>query len=585
MSLKWIIKSQIPQNVKNRQKSIIDILLKNRNINSKKEQITFFEDKNPHEITPTEIGIDEKQVQLALNRLKKAKINNEKILIYGDYDTDGITSTAILWEALNYLGFTVLPFLPHREKHGYGIKPKSIDDAIKELGKPKLIITVDNGIVAFEGAKHCQKLDIDLIICDHHEPIPNSHKYPENKATIKFPECLAVVHTTQTAGAGVAYFFAKEILTFFQSKPKENKNFYSFLDQLIELATIGIIADIVPLLSFSRQIVKRGLHLLPQTTRPGLKALFAEAEIDFNKPLTTYHVGFIIAPRLNASGRLEHSIDSLRLLCTRKEERAIQLAFHLGQTNIQRQTLTNDNLQSIIELIQDQKPLPKIIVTSSTKYNPGVIGLIAGKLTEHFARPSIAIAIMDGYAKGSVRSIKGVNIIEILRKYENEFLELGGHPMAAGFSIASNNISNLTDKLQNWADKNIDEKLLVPVLEIETELRPSDLTYDLHEEIEKFAPFGMNNPKPIFISRNFSIQAVCPLGRNSQHLKLILSDSNELREKRFSNESIDGLYFNAPLEIHKLSPSSKIDIAFQIDLNQWNGRQKLQLLIKDVSIV
>ncbi len=576
MQKKWITKHQIPQNAFNRQQAIIDILLKNRSLETQKKRDQFFNDTNPHDITPKDLGIDLQQLKLALERLKKAKINDEKILIYGDYDTDGVTSTAIMWETLHFLGFEVLPFLPHREKHGYGIKPRSLEDAISEHGKPKLIITVDNGIVAFEGAGFCKQQGIDLIICDHHEPIPGSNRFPENTSQTKFPKCLAIVHTTQTAGAGVAYIFAKEILSFFKTEQSKKEE---ILNSLVELAAIGIIADLVPLLGPSRQIVKRGLQLLPKTTRPGLKALMADAGIDPQKPLTTYHIGFVIAPRINASGRLEHSIDSLRLLCTRKQERAIELAFHLGQTNKQRQELTNDNLQPIIESIQHKTPIPKIIIISSKQYNAGVIGLIAGKITETFARPSIAIAIMDGFAKGSVRSVPGVNIIEILRVFETEFLELGGHPMAAGFSVATDNIKNLTQKLQTYAQEHIDEKLLVPSLEAETELKTEDITMDLYAEIEKFAPFGMGNQKPVFVTKGIELKGLYPMGKSGQHYKLMVSPTtNNLQP----TTTYDTLYFNAPdsIKTHKLG--DKIDLAYQIDLNEWNSKQKIQLIVKDL---
>jgi single-stranded-DNA-specific exonuclease len=574
MQKKWIIKHQISDNATNRQQAIIDILLISRGLTTKSKQGEFFDDSNPHDLTPKQLGIDTKQLKLALNRLQKARTNNEKILIYGDYDTDGVTSTAILWETLNSLGFEVMPFLPHREKHGYGIKPSSLEDAIKEHGKPKLIITVDNGIVAFEGAQFCKDQEIDLIICDHHEPIPGSNKFPENTSKQQFPDCLAVVHTTQTAGAGVAYLFAKEILTYFQTSSVVVENLRPLLDQLVELATIGIIADLVPLIGPSRQVVKHGLQLLPKTTRPGLRALMADAGIKTDQPMQAYHIGFVLAPRLNASGRLEHSIDSLRLLCTRKQEKAIELAFHLGQTNKQRQGLTNDNLQPIIESIQQQTPTPKILVTTSNLYNPGVIGLIAGKLTEYFARPSIAIAIMDGFAKGSVRSVPGINIIEILRVFEGEFLELGGHPMAAGFSVATDNIESLTKKLQAYARENIDEKMLVPTLETEAELNPTDISIDLYKEIEKFAPFGMGNQKPVFITRGLHVASVMPMGKQRQHVKLLLKTEEKI---------IEALQFNAQESIFELKLNDTVDIAYQIDLNEWNGKKKVQLLIKDIS--
>jgi len=578
MQKKWIIKHQIPSEAPNRNQAVIDILLKNRGLNTTKGRRDFFDNTDPQNLRASDLKIDSAQLKLSLKRLEKSINNKERILIYGDYDTDGITSTAIMWETLNFLGFDVLPFLPHREKHGYGIKAKSLEDAISEQGKPDLILTVDNGIVAFEGAKYCHDQGIDLIICDHHEPIPGSNKYPENKSKIQFPDCLAIIHSTQTAGAGVAFVFAKEILNFFVKSEKENENIKPFVDQLIELAAVGIVADLVPLLGPSRQIVKRGLQLLPKTSRPGLRALMAEADIDLQKPLSTYHIGFILAPRLNASGRLEHSIDSLRLLCTRKQDRAINLAFHIGQTNKQRQELTNDKLNPILENIQKNTPIPKIIVISSKDYNPGVIGLIAGKITEQFARPSIAVAIMDGFAKGSVRSIPGVNIIEILRKFESEFLELGGHPMAAGFSIKTDNIDSLTQKLQSYAKEHIDEKKLVPTLEAETELEFQDITEELYGEIEKFAPFGMGNQKPVFITKHMELKAIYPLGKSGQHFKLVVTAATcNLQPITY----LETLYFNAPEQIKALNLGDKIDLAYQIDLNEWNGNKKIQMLIKD----
>jgi single-stranded-DNA-specific exonuclease len=587
MQKKWLIKTRLTKNIKDRQQAIIQALIKNRGLTSKKAQADFFKDDNPHDIKPTEINIDPKQIQKALKRLDKAKINDEKIIIFGDYDADGITATAIMWETLNRLGFDAMPFLPHRQKHGYGIKPQAIDDMVSELGKPKLVITVDNGIVAFEGADHLKKLEIDLIICDHHEPIPGSNKFPENKCrdalqcvstNNNFPPSLAAIHSTQIAGAGVAYIFAKEILNHF--KPKENHT--AFLDSIVELAAIGTVADVVPLLNQSRQIVKKGLKLIPKTKRLGLQAMLTESQIDVGKPMSTYHIGYVIAPKINATGRLEHSIESLRLLCTHNKQKAIKLAVDLSLVNKKRQDLTRENLDQIIEKVKSQKPLPKIIITSSKNYNPGVIGLIAGRITENLSRPSIAISIMDGFAKGSVRSVADVNIIEILRVFETDFVELGGHPMAAGFTVEMEKIEKLSQKLQDYAQKNIDDKLLIPTLKAETEIKLSDINLDLYKKIQDFAPFGMSNPRPVFVSRNLQIKSLMTMGKMQQHLKLQLS--NPEGSRLVASGYFEAVFFNAGNLAEKLKIGDIIDLAYQIDLNEWNGRRSLQLIVRDIII-
>ncbi|NMB56915.1 single-stranded-DNA-specific exonuclease RecJ [Candidatus Beckwithbacteria bacterium] len=577
----WKIKKEINKKEKDRQQAIINILLENRRI-KREEQKEFFSSIDPKILTLQDIGIKKTNISKVLKRLEEAKKQKQKIIIYGDYDADGINATAILWETLYQLKFDVMPFLPHREKQGYGLKPNGIDAVIAKFGKPDLLITVDNGIVAFEGADYCQKLGIDLIITDHHEAIPVSHKFPENKSLKKMPTCLACLHSTQTSGAGISFLLAKEIIAKFNHIEQEDFSF------LIELATIGIIADLVPLLSASRSIVKKGLELLPKTKRPGLKSLFIESGIEAQEKFSTYHIGFVIAPRLNATGRLDDPIDSLRLLCIKDQQRAIKLALDLGLTNKNRQNLTQESVDQVIQKIKTEKSKEKIIITSSQDYNPGIIGLIAGKITENFYRPSIVIAQMGEYSKGSARSVSGINIIEFLRQIETNFVDLGGHEMAAGFTVLTAKLEEVQKKLEKLAAKQFSDKYLIPSIEVETELEFTDLTLDLNKEIEKFEPFGVGNPKPVFMTKGLVIDSIVPVGRDGKHYKFLLSgekkkifqQANKLPVQNDAN--IEAIYFNVPKFVKELQIGEEVDIAYQVDLNQWNGRQKLQLLIKDI---
>lgn len=561
----WKVKKKLSKKPATRLEAIIDVLLKNRGLIKQKQQESFFKPIHPHKISFSSIGIKTGQIQKALKRLKRAFDKEELIVIYGDYDADGITATAVLWEALYSLGFKVMPFLPHRENHGYGLKKEGIDAAIKKYGKPELIITVDNGIVAFEGLDYCKELGIDVIITDHHA----AKKEKNGKET--YPEACAIIHSIKTAGAGVAYLFTKEVLKHF--KPDHS---IQTLDSFLELTTIGTVADIIPLLDINRSIVKTGLELLTRTQRPGLRALLTEAGINANTALSTYHIGFVVAPRLNAMGRLDNCFDSLRLLCTQDEQRAFRLALDLGDVNKQRQDLTFNSVTKALKTHKNKHEDKKVIITASKDYSPGVIGLVAGKLVEQFYKPTIVIAETGDVAKGSARSVWGVNIIEMLRTFEEDFLELGGHPMAAGFTIATKKINELTEKMERLAEEAIEDHLLKPVLEAETEIELSDITLDLYKAVETFAPFGAGNPHPVFITRNVKVKNVQTVGKDKRHLKLqVTKDSSPIYE---------AMFFSAGLWTESLKPGNTVDLAYQITLNEWNGNTKLQLVVKDIRV-
>ena len=371
---------------------VIDILLKNRGLKTKREIDEFLNPKLENIITK-HVGIDNKQLQKAIGRMQKAIKNKEKIVVFGDYDVDGICGTAILWETLNSLGAKAMPYIPHRIEEGYGLSIKGIQNVILNLfqdlkhdskkmlkrvqhdKKKKLIITVDNGIVANKAVEFANKQGIDVIITDHHVP------------SRELPDAFSIVHTTKLCGAGVAYLLARSVWGV--ARGKETTSHKLPPTSHLELVALATIADLVPLIGANRTFVKFGLEQLRQTKRIGLLELFKEAALN-QSTVGVYEIGHIIAPRLNAMGRLDYAMDSLRLLCINNRERAKMLAQKLGSTNKERQTLTIETTDHAKSEVRSQKlEVRSLLFVAHESYQQGVIGLVAGKLVEEFYRPSI----------------------------------------------------------------------------------------------------------------------------------------------------------------------------------------------------
>ena len=353
-------------------KDIIETLLKNRGIKDKKE---FFEPLDPLKIPLKSLNIKESEIKKAIDRIKKARENKESVIVYGDYDADGITATAIMWETLHEFGLDVLPHIPDRFEEGYGINTESVTKLKARTPNLKLIVTVDNGIVAYEGIKKAKDLGIDVIVVDHHQ-----------KGTKKLATPY-VLHATAVCGSALAWFFAKELsLT------------RGALVSGLELAAVGTIADQMPLIGINRSIVKYGLKQLNKTKRPGLLALFEEAKIGLAPrslgEVGTYEVNYIIAPRINAMGRLAAGIDSLRLLCTKRTDKALKLSKLLSKTNFDRQKIVDEAVVHAQSEVRGKSKghIDKVIVLAHKSYHEGVIGLVAGKLVEEFYRPVIVLS-------------------------------------------------------------------------------------------------------------------------------------------------------------------------------------------------
>ncbi len=547
MSMNWnITNSTTPRD----RAQLREILLANLNLKNKTD---FFSPTHPLEISLTAVDLDKAQLQAAVKRILVAQKKQQKIVIWADYDADGVCSSAILWQALYDLGCKVTPFFPHRDKHGYGLSDKALDDFLAKE-KPSLIITVDNGIVAHQPAQRVINEGIDLIITDHHQPED------------KLPPALAVVHSTKLCGATVAWMLAREVMLAVGEK----------IDSAwqLDLAAVATIADQVPLQGANRSFAKHGLEALRKSERLGIKALLAQAKQD-QKAITSQTVGFGIAPRINAMGRLGHSLDALRLLLTKNKARAKQLAKVLGETNAKRQEMTYEMYGQALAQVKEWQD-ESIIIVYSSDFHEGVVGLIAGRLMEKFHKPAIAISVGGGIGKASARSVAGVNIVELIREARDDLLEVGGHPMAAGFGVDEKKLDKVIERLKKLAKEKIDKKLLQPSVEVAA-LIPFKLVHEKTiDVIEEFAPFGQGNREPILGIKEVRVLQVLTMGADNQHLKVVGQVDEEMTPVNF-------LWWRHGAMADKINEGDKIDVAGVLEINEWRGRKSVQMRVKDIA--
>lgn len=539
------------------EEELVRLLLKDRKI----EDIDDFKNPPlPFSLHLSDFGYKE-ELKKTFSLLEKIKKENGTIVVYTDYDADGITGGAILWETLFLLGFHVMPYVPHRKKEGYGFSVKGIDN-VHSTYNPALIISVDHGITAHEKVTYAKKLGIPIIITDH-------HLKPEKIPT----DSIAIFHLPILSGSGVSYFFSKEIFEYFARKEvlkNEKQLKHNFETEYLSLASIGTIADLVPLVGPSRSIVKYGLEAFPLCKRKGLKHILKESKID-GKVITPYEIGFIIAPRINAVGRLEHAIEALRLLCTTSDEKAHHLASNVGKLNQDRQELVKKAVENAVATVEKQKlkrTLPKLIILTSTHWHEGIIGLIASKIAETYYRPTIVMTEVDGFLKGSARSTPLFHITNFLRTLKEYLIDVGGHAQAAGFTIEKAKVNTFIKKAHREAQKTLKEKDLERRLETDFKIPLSLINSKLAKLIEKLSPFGIGNPQPIFFSHTRLTNARI-IGKKNDHLKI------EVKDETMRNP-LELMAFSKAEDFKKLSLNQSIDIVYQIELNRWNGNEKLQ---------
>ena len=482
-------------------------------------------------------------VAVAVKRIEKAIETGEQIIIYGDYDVDGVCATAIMYHALASRQAKVLPYIPHREKEGYGLSKIGLEFA-RDTGAT-LLITVDCGIVAFEQTEYAKSLGMDVIITDHHVMLD------------KKPEVTAIVHSTAMCGSAVAWCLAKELIS-------EKASL-----ELLDFVGMGSICDMMPMIGVNRFFAKEGVKRLQKTDRVGLISLLQECGIDPTE-LSAYHVSHIIGPRLNAMGRMEHAIDSLRLLCTKNPKKARELAHLLCETNDAKKQLTTEAIDAARLIVNTDGFLvgKKILIVHSKDWIPGIIGLVAARLAEEYRLPAIAIAEGEFESKGSARTVNGLNIIETIRQCSDLLIDVGGHPQAAGFTIHSKNIDKFSKQLLAVVEKNKMEDS--PELVVDAAIGIKKLTKKLCLQLMDFEPTGVANPKPILAVRNIQISDIKTVGAG-KHLK-------------FKADGIDSIAFGLGDLESILQNGQFIDLAFFLELNIWNGQEKLQLKVLDLKL-
>ncbi len=479
-----------------------------------------------------------------------------RVGIVGDFDVDGITGTAILAEGLADFGIEAIPYLPHRISEGHGLSAESVH-YLADRGA-ELIITVDCGISSNAEVELSRSLGIDVLVTDHHIP-PNV--LPAAAAIIDPALPGSDYPFPHLCGAGLAWKLAQGLYQL-AGMPMPGS--------LLELAALGTIADMVPLLDENRYLVREGLVELARTERPGLKALYRLAGVE-DKPITTDTVAYQLAPRLNAPGRMGHAIDSLRLLTTRSVSEAETLAAGLENQNRERQQLTRQAFAKARSMVEELADVPPFILVENEAITPGVAGLVAGQLARAFARPSVALARVDEETLvGSGRSIPAFNLARAFDSCAELFVRHGGHSQAAGFTIHPHNVPELNDRLSELARGAFNGQEIEPALEVDAEVRLSDLTPAFLSVLARLEPFGVANPQPLFMSRGLRVADQWAIGSEGQHLKLLVSDGGQ---------QLPALLFNRAGEWVK--NTDRVDLVYTISEDTWRGKKQVSLMVED----
>ncbi|MFV0388812.1 MAG: single-stranded-DNA-specific exonuclease RecJ [Pyrinomonadaceae bacterium] len=493
-------------------------------------------------------------------RVFEAIDNKEKILIWGDYDVDGTTGTVVLRKALSMLGAETVYHVPHRFLEGYGINIPELEKA-KE-GGVSLVISVDCGITAFEEAEWARENGVDLIITDHH--LPKEGSVPDAYAVVNPNQPKCEYPDKNLAGVGVAFKLVHALL---RERGKEN-----MVPHFLKVVAIGTIADVVKLTDENRAIVWLGLKDLPKARNYGLKALMEVC--DCTDEMTSNDIGFRLAPRINAAGRMDAAKHVVELLEVDSFGEARKLAEYLDRKNIERKKVQAEITQKAINETAELGN-SHFVVVSGEKWHRGVIGLAASRVTEKLHRPTIVLSVEDGVASGSARSISGYHLVKALDSCSELFEKYGGHAAAAGMTLKAENIETLREVLEAHAARTLTDEDLIPEVKIDAEVESEDLNLELVDEIKMLEPFGMGNPRPVFLTRDLKIVSE-PFVMKEKHLKLKLSNGSG---SLFEAVWWDGV---AASEGQTLTVGTGIELVYTPEKNTWNGASRLQLVIKDI---
>ena len=499
----------------------------------------------------------------ALASVRRALDAKDLIRIYGDYDCDGVTATVLLVRALQALSGKVDYYLPHRVDEGYGLNIPAVEQAARD--GVKLLITVDCGITAHEPLLRARGLGLQVIVTDHHEPAP---ELPPAAAILNPRRADCPYPFKDLAGVGVAYKLLTALSADLGLRPGAERSF-------LDLVAIGTIADVVALTGENRLLVKHGLTALNQTRKQGISALLRAAAIA--PPVTSHHVAFGLAPRLNAAGRLDHPRAAATLLLTSDPAQARELAEHVCRLNAERRQQELRILQSARQMIEAEVDLDRdrLILLASEEWHPGVIGVVASRLVERYCRPVALVALGDGAAKGSARSIQGFHIGDALVRCSSLLEEFGGHALAAGFSIAPQNLDSLRDQLLAHAAEALRPEDLVARITLDAAAALPELTMEAVQGINAMAPFGAGNPRPLIGVRDLTVEALSTCGADGRHLRLSL---------RGEGACVGAIWFGFGHLAASLAPGAEVDVCCQPEIDEWNGRRSVRLKLHDLAM-
>ncbi len=522
-------------------------------------------------------------MDLAVELVAHALEKKEKIHVFADYDHDGISGAAILHHFLKTIGGDVSVYIPDRNKEGYGLSEKAIKEIAK--GGAKLLITVDCGTTNVEEVNLAKSLGMRVIILDHH--VVHAEK-PKADAFVNAKRPDDTYPFKWLSGAGVAFKLVEALLKsplpITKDIPKGYEKWY------LDLVAIAAVGDIVPLLGENRTLVKYGLVVLAQTRRPGLRALMRIAGLkpqlqktidpECKIPITnldTYSLGFIIVPRLNAASRMDHANTAFELLITEDEGEAEALARRLEDKNRERQEAVGAIVEEIEGRIGTYPSVPHIIVEGAKDWLPGVLGIVANKLLEKYVRPVFLFQHDKNLSRGSCRAFEPFNVVDAMGSARDILKDFGGHQQAGGFTVPTKHIEEFRARLLQYTEAHLFQMNMVPTLEVDAEIEADDISWDVYGELEKFAPFGEENSKPLFLARGLAVRELRFVGQDGKHLQLSL-------RHEASNKVFRAIYFNSGSNgtIKDLHIGDTIDVVFELRAEEWNGMRELRLRVLDL---
>jgi len=561
---KWQVAPQVPETLQQEFSHVNPIVLQvlyNRGIIDPARVQAFLEKRYLEPTDPFLLTDMDK----AVARIEQAIENEENIVVYGDFDADGVTSTVLLTQALRGLGMMtrqVRPYIPSRVDEGYGLNPEALTK-IKEEFEANLVITVDCGIRSVAEVVHANEIGLEMIITDHHSLGP---EMPPATAVINPKRPESQYPETMLAGVGIAYKLAQALC---QAMPERVA--FEQAD-LLDLVAIGTVADLAPLLGENRILVAEGLEILNNAHRPGVKSL---AKIARLKPgqMSAESIAFGLGPRINAAGRLAHAYDAARLLAVNNSIQADQFATQLDQLNRERQRITADLSAKAEAMVAPDAP---IIIAADPDFVSGVVGLVASRLADIHYRPAIVIEKGEEESRGSCRSIPEFHVTEALDEVADLLVRHGGHAQAAGFTVTNDNLDTFITRMTEIAEEKLKDLALYPTITIDAEIELTEIDWALYESLSPLEPTGYANPTPVFMSRNVEVRSHRVVGQDGTHLQMHLSGGKQ--EDHY--QEMASIAFRQGAWASHLP--QYIDIVYTVNVNEWRGRRTLQLMIQDI---